>query len=209
MTDKALVHFKKVDLVLHELALKIKLEEHPKPDDLSSEALAKGDYFIDLLELIVSQQLSIKAADTIFGRFKKLFKEEHVNPKELLIIDDQKIREAGISFSKIKYIKGIAQMILDRELDLNKFDSMTDEEVIGELTKLKGIGQWTAEMFLMFTLGRADVFSAGDLRLQNAMIEIYKLNKPTKQELLVISEKWSPHRTIASRILWKSPEIKE
>lgn len=199
MTDKALKHFKKVDPVLYELALKIKLETHKKPDD----------YFIDLVESIISQQLSIKAADTIFGRFKKLFKEECINPEELLKLEDQKIRDAGISFSKIKYIKGIAKAVLDKQIDLKNLDKLSDEEVIGELVKLKGIGQWTAEMFLMFTLGRTDIFSAGDLGLQNAMIKIYKLDKPTKDELIKISSRWSPHRTIASRILWKSLENKD
>ncbi len=85
---------------------------------------------------------------------------------------------------------------------------MKDEEVIGELVKLKGVGVWTAEMFLMFTLGRPDIFSTRDLGLQNAIIKLYKLKeKPTTNELLIISEKWSPHRTFASRILWKSLEL--
>ena len=195
MTDKALIHFKKVDPILYEIAIKIKLEDHKRPDD----------YFIDLVESIVSQQLSIKAADTIFGRFKKLFKNEKINPTELLKIPDQKIREAGISFSKIKYIKGIAEAVINKDIDLKNLDKLNDEEVIGELIKLKGVGQWTAEMFLMFTLGRTDVFSIGDLGLQNAIIKLYKFkNKPTKDELLEISKKWSPHRTIASRILWRS-----
>lgn len=197
--DQALKHFKKVDPTLHKVALKIKLEEHKRPDD----------YFIDLIESIISQQLSIKAADTIFGRFKKLFKEEHINPKELLKLDDQKIRDAGISFSKIKYIKGIAKAILDKQIDLKKLEKLSDEEVIKELIKLKGVGKWTAEMFLMFTLSRTDIFSAGDLGLQNAMIKIYKLDKPTKDQLIEISTKWSPHRTLASRILWKSLENKD
>ncbi len=199
MKDKALTHFKKVDPVLYEIAIKVKLENYPKPED----------YFIDLVDSIISQQLSGKAAATIFGRFKKLFKNEKITPEELIKLNDQTIRTAGISFSKIKYIKGIAEAVKNKDIDLKKLDNLTDEEVIGELIKLKGIGNWTAEMFLMFTLGRPDVFSTGDLGLQNAIIKHYKLkNKPTKDELLRISEKWSPHRTIASRILWKSLESK-
>jgi DNA-3-methyladenine glycosylase II len=197
--DEALKHFKKVDPKLYELALQIKLSDTPKPED----------YFIDLVDSIISQQLSGKAAATIFGRFKKLFPQEKITPEELLKIEDQTIRAAGISFSKIKYIKGIAKAVIDKEIDLKSLDELSDEEVIKELTKLKGIGQWTAEMFLMFTLGRKDIFSAGDLGLQNAMIKIYKLEgKLDKQKLLEISAKWSPHRSIASRILWKSLEIK-
>lgn len=199
MNKAALNHFKKVDPILYEVALKIEIDELSKPDD----------YFIDLADSIISQQLSGKAAATIFNRFKKLFKNEIIDPLELLKISDEKIRECGISYSKIKYIKGVAEEIKNKNLDLKSFDSKTDEEVINELTKLKGIGNWTAEMFLMFTLGRSDVFSIGDLGLKNAIIKNYKLkNKPTNKKLLEISEKWSPHRTYASRILWKSLDQK-
>jgi hypothetical protein len=99
-------------------------------------------------------------------------------------------------------------LYLYKKIDFKKLNDLNDEEIISELIKLKGIGKWTAEMFLMFTLGRKDVFSAGDLGLKNAMIKIYNLDKPTQEELLSISKKWSPHRTVASRILWKSLEKK-
>ncbi len=196
--EEALRHFKKVDPKLYKTALIIKLSDHPKTED----------YFISLIESIISQQLSIKASGTIFNRFKKLFPKEKITPEKILKISDQKIRECGISYSKIKYIKGIAQAVINKEINFQKLDYLKDEEIINELIKLKGVGKWTAEMFLMFTLGRKDVFSAGDLGLKNAMIKIYNLEKPTQEELLSISEKWSPHRTIASRILWKSLEKK-
>lgn len=197
--DKALKHFRKVDPIFYRVAIKIELSKQIKPDD----------YFVDLVESIVNQQLSGKAADTIFGRFKKLFRNEQITPAKLLKIPDEKIRAAGISYSKIKYIKGIAQQIKNKKLNLKNLENLTDEEVVSELTKLKGVGTWTAEMFLMFTLARPDIFSAGDLGLQNAMIKLYKLgSKPDKNTLLEISAKWSPHRTIASRILWKSLELK-
>ena len=197
--DKALRHFKKHDPVLYEVALRVEIGDRTKPDD----------YFIDLVESIINQQLSGKAADTIFGRFKKLFKEEQINPQELLKLEDQTIRDSGISYSKIKYIKGIAQQIKDKNLNLKNLENLTDEDVINELIKLKGVGTWTAEMFLMFTLARPDIFSAGDLGLQNAVVKLYKLEqKPSKEKLLEISAKWSPYRTIASRILWRSLELK-
>jgi DNA-3-methyladenine glycosylase II len=196
--DKALKHFKKNDSVLYETAVGITLTDWKKPDDP----------FIDLIESIISQQLSIKAADTIFNRFKKLFPKEKITPIYLLKLNDKKIRECGISFSKIAYIKGIAQAIVNKEIDFIKLEKLDDEEVIQELVKLKGIGIWTAEMYLMFTLGRPDVFSAGDLGLQNAMIKLYKLEKkPKKETLIEISSKWSPYRTIASRILWRSNDL--
>ncbi len=199
MTDKALLHFKKVDPILYKVAIKIELSKQIKPKDP----------FVDLVDSIISQQLSGKAAATIFSRFKKIFKEEKITPEELIKLNDQTIREAGISFSKIKYIKGIAEKIINNKLDLKSLEKMSDEQVVVELIKLNGVGRWTAEMFLMFTLIRPDVFSSGDLGLQNAMIKLYKLkSKPSKERLIKISDKWSPHRTIASRILWKSLELK-
>lgn len=193
---KALEHFKKTDPTLFTIAKKIELTNLVKP----------SDYFIDLVDSIISQQLSGKAAATIFGRFKKLFKDEKITPKQLLKIPDDAIRNAGISYSKIKYIKGIALEIKNKKLNLKNLEKLSDEEVIDELIKIKGIGRWTAEMFLMFTLLREDIFSIGDLGLKNAIIKHYKLKKVTNEKLLKISKKWSPHRTIASRILWKSLE---
>ncbi len=196
--DKALKHFKTADPILYEIALRVELRELVKPQDS----------FVDLVDSIISQQLSGKAAATIFSRFKKLFPGEQITPGKLVKLKDQAIRDAGISFSKIKYIKGIAIEIINYRLDLKSLEKLNDKEVVNELVKLKGVGTWTAEMFLMFTLGRPDVFSAGDLGLQNAIIKLYKLNgKPNKDKLSKISAKWSPHRTIASRILWRSLEL--
>ena len=197
--EEALKHFKKHDPILYEAALQVKLGELIKPVDA----------FIDLVETIINQQLSDKAATTIFGRFKKLFSGGKITPKQVLRVPDEKIRQAGISYSKIKYIKGIAQEIINNKLNLKSLEDLSDEEVVNELVKLKGIGQWTAEMFLMFTLTRPDIFSAGDLGLQNAMIKLYKLKKkPTSAQLLRISIKWSPYRTTASRILWRNLDLK-
>ncbi len=197
--DEALKHFKKTDPILYKIAIQVELGEITRPDD----------YFVDLVDSIISQQLSGKAAATIFGRFKKLFPKEKITAGKLIKIPDQKIRDAGISFSKIKYIKGIAEQIINKKLNLKNLEKLSDQEVINELIKLKGVGTWTAEMFLMFTLLRPDIFSTGDLGLQNAVVKLYKLeNKPDKDKLLEISSKWSPHRTLASRILWRSLELK-
>ena len=193
--EKALKHFKKTDPALFAIAQEVKLRELTKPTD----------YFIDLVESIIGQQLSGKAADTIFGRFKKLFPGEKITAVKLLKLSDLTIREAGISYGKIKYIKGIAEAVKSKQLYLERLEALSDREVMEELIKLKGVGEWTAEMFLMFSLLRTDIFSAGDLGLQNAIIKLYRLkDKPGKQGLLEISSKWSPHRTTASRILWAS-----
>lgn len=197
--DKALKHFKKTDPILYNVASSVSLQV----------LIKSSDPFVDLIESIISQQLSGKAADTIFKRFVDLFPNKKITAKKILDIPDEKIRAAGISYSKISYIKGIAKEVVDRNLDFKKLDSLTDEEIIKELIKIKGIGVWTAEMYLIFTLGRPDIFSTGDLGLQNAIIKHYKIEeKPTKEKLLEISSKWSPYRSIASRILWKSLDNK-
>jgi DNA-3-methyladenine glycosylase II len=196
MHKKALEHFRKTDPVLHSVALEVELIELRAP----------SDYFVDIVDSIISQQLSGKAALTIFNRFKKLFPKEEITPEKLLKLPDEKIRECGISYSKIKYIKGVAKAVTNSDLDLKSFDKLSDGQVIEELVKLKGIGRWTAEMFLIFTLLREDVFSAGDLGLKNAIAKHYKLKDADEKKLLKISKKWSPYRSLASRILWRSLE---
>lgn len=165
-------------------------------------------YFEALTESIISQQLSIKAADTIYGRFKKLFKNERINAEEVLKLSDEKIRACGISLSKIKYIKDLAEKTLESGILFEQFEMMTDQEIIDELVKVKGIGIWTAQMFLMFTMGREDVFSYGDLGLRRAIEKLYKLKKePSEKQAEKIADKWKPYRTIACRYLWKSLEL--
>jgi DNA-3-methyladenine glycosylase II len=202
MDKKIIEHFKKVDSQLHALIAKIEtLEQWHRKHHL--------DYFIELCGNIIGQQLSGKAADTIFARFEKLFDGKKISPENVLNIPDQKLRDVGMSWSKVKYVKDLAQKISDNELKLEELDNLKDEEVIKSLTKVKGIGPWTAEMFLMFTLGREDVFSHGDLGLKNAMKKLYKLKKePARKQIEKIVEKWKPYRSYASRILWKSLEIK-
>ena len=166
---------------------------------------SKGDLFYDLIDTIISQQLSGKASATIFSRFQKLFaSKKFPTPKDILKVSDEKIRACGISFAKIKYIKGLSQAILDGSLNLEKLPLLSDKEVIIELIKIKGIGRWTAEMFLMFSLKRMDVFSVGDLGLRTAVSKLYKIEREDLKGIGKISLKWSPYRTIASRYLWKS-----
>ena len=197
MHDKVLKHFAKVDPILYAVIKSVgKLQDLP--------ILRGEDYFMDLVESIVSQQLSGKAAATIFGRFKDLFKGRQISPKAVLKIKDEKMRSAGLSYSKIKYIKDLAAKIESKELELEKLDALSDEEVIVQLVKVKGIGKWTAEMFLIFTLRREDVFSHGDLGLNNAIKKIYKLEKYSQSKIEKIVSKWSPYKTYAALILWRS-----
>lgn len=192
--DKIRKHFKSADPVLYSYIKKIKLDLHLIPDNL----------FEDLCESIISQQLSIKASDTIFLRFMKLFKGE-VTAQKILKMDKEKLRACGISWGKIEYLRDLASRVSKKELILEELKDLPDEEVIERLTAVKGIGKWTAEMFLMFALGRPDIFSHGDLGLKNAMKKIYKFKKePTVKQIEKIVSKWSPYRTFACRVLWKS-----
>lgn len=193
MFDQVLKHFKKTDPLLYELAKSIDpivLEKSP-------------NHFIRLVRAIVGQQLSVKAASTIWGRFEKLFKKE-ISAIEILDLADDTIRACGISYPKIKYIKDLAFKVHNQELLLDELENADETTVIENLTKVKGIGVWSAEMFLMFALARPDVFSVKDLGLKNAMIRLYGLKNPTDKKLLKISEKWKPYRTYACRILWES-----
>lgn len=188
--DKALEHFKRNDPILYETGkVFIKDLKKLKPID-------KNQYFNHLSESIVSQQLSVKASDTIWKRFISLFKEGKPTPKELLKLRDETIREKGLSKQKIEYLKDLSHKIINNEIDLNSIGTLDEQNVIKELIKVKGIGKWTAEMFLIFALARENVFSEGDLGLKNATKKLYK-NTPD-------TNKWSPYKSYASRILWKS-----
>lgn len=193
MYKKALTHFKKVDPVLYNLAVKT----NPFILELAP------DYFVRLIRSIIGQQLSVKAASTIYARFEKLFKGK-ITAKKILDLKEEDIRSCGISYSKIKYIKDLALKVHTKELILEKLEKSPEEIVITELTKVKGIGAWSAEMFLMFALGREDIFSTGDLGLKNAIKKHYGINNLSNEKLLEISKVWSPYRTYACRILWIS-----
>jgi DNA-3-methyladenine glycosylase II len=161
--------------------------------------------FEDLLETIISQQLSIKAANTIFERFKNLFeKNTFPTPKQILHMDVDKLRSAGISYQKIGYIKNIAEAFEKNEIKIEKILTMPDEEIILHLTKLKGVGKWTAEMILIFTLQRPDVFSFGDLGIRNAIKKLYNITD--QKEIIKLSETWKPYRSSACWYLWRSLE---
>ncbi len=170
----------------------------------------RANYFRSLVEAIISQQLSNKAADTIILRFRKLYKGvPFPRPEQVLLMSDETIRGAGLSYSKICYIKEIAQTIVSGSLNFRRLRLKQDEEIISELTKIKGVGRWTAEMFLIFTLERPDIYSHGDLGLRNAIIKLYKFkNPPTVKQVEKIIAKWSPYKSLASRYLWRSLDLK-
>lgn len=173
------------------------------PQELTRSSM---NYFHSLARKIVAQQLSVKAAATILKRFEALFPgPKFPKPEQVLEMDPEQIRSAGISYQKVSYLKDLAEHILDNRLPLRKLKQMSDQEVIDALTAVKGIGPWSAEMFLIFTLGRPDVFSHGDVGLRNALRQIYGLPKGASEARVnKIIQPWSPYKSYASLYLWKS-----
>jgi DNA-3-methyladenine glycosylase II len=165
----------------------------------------RGDAYGALLRSIVGQQLSTKAASTIYGRMLELFGGHAPTPKQLLAADPDAIRAAGLSRPKINYLRDLAQHVEDGELELDRLDELSDEKIIEELTAVKGIGEWSAHMFLMFHLGRPDVLPVGDQGIRNAVKAQYRLRKlPDAKRLEKLARPWRPYRTLACLYLWSS-----
>ena len=163
------------------------------------------DPFRALVRAIISQQLSTRAAATIAGRFEALFDDGHPAPSRVRAIGDDRLRGCGLSSQKLTYIRDLCAHIEDGSLPLDGLDRMSDDEVIEALTRVKGIGRWTAEMFLMFRLHRPDVLPVGDLGIVKAIQKAYGLRKvPTADRLVRIGESWRPYRSVACWYLWAS-----
>lgn len=181
-----------------------KLDKISESIDLTKLTKTK-DVYLDLLEVIISQQLSGKVAKVIFNRFLELFDDNYPKPEILLNIDVKVLRGVGLSNAKSNYVKNLAEFALNNDLSLSHVDSLSDDEIVELLTKVKGIGKWSVEMLLIFSLDRADVFPYDDLVIKKSMIEIYGIKKEGKdliEKMNKIAEKWKPKRTIASRYLW-------
>lgn len=162
---------------------------------------------IYLCASIMSQQLSTRVADVIYQRFLDLYGGKEPDAASILATPHATLRGIGLSNAKAVYVKNVAQFHLDKGMDAARLQRMTNEEVINYLTEIKGVGQWTVEMLLMFALGREDVFAIDDLGIQNAMIRLYKLDRADKKKfreaLLRISSRWAPYRTYACLHLWR------
>ncbi len=195
--NKAVAHFKQVDPILHKAA-----KAHIKSVKPYTKK-NRNQLFASLCESVVSQQLSVKAADTIWLRLKTACGGV-VTPDTITKVTPAKMRACGLSAAKAKTLKELAKTVR-RGLDLPTLRTKTPEEATTSLTQVWGIGPWTAEMFLMFGLGHPDIFSPGDLGLVRSMETLYDLKRDTPKEKLVkIAECWSPHRSVACRILWRS-----
>lgn len=156
---------------------------------------------------IMSQQLSTKVAKVIFHRFLDLYNGKEPSPQEIADTPFETLRAIGLSNSKTQYVLNVAQFAIDEKLDDKKLRKMSNEDIIALLTQIKGVGRWTVEMLLMFTLGREDVFAVDDYGIQVAMKKLYKLDdtnkKEFKEKMLKIAERWSPYRTYACLHLWQ------
>lgn len=163
----------------------------------------KTDYFESLVRAIVGQQLSIKAAGTIWNRTLTLCGS--ISPETVLSVDAEKLRGSGISKSKILYIKDLSQKVMDGEIMFQEIISLPDDQVIETLTRVKGIGKWTAEMFLIFSLGRLDVLSLDDAGLRRGIKWLYGFDDlPGREQMKEMGERWKPYRTVASLYIWES-----
>ena len=164
-----------------------------------------ADAYGALLRAIVGQQLSTKAARTIHGRVLELFGGATPSPEQLLEASEEDLRACGLSGRKTEYIRDLASHVISGELELDRLEELGDEEVIEEIVAVRGLGRWTAEMFLIFHLQRPDVLSGGDLGIRKAIQIEYGLEEmPSAKRVLEIGERWRPHRSLASLYLWES-----
>ena len=201
MIQKAVEHLKAVDPVLERLVEKV------GPVSVKARRLA---VFQSLVQAIVYQQLNGKAADTILGRFKALFDDGHFpSAEQVLAMQPERLRSAGLSRPKASYIRGIAEKAAAGSLPtLKECDRLTDAEIVQRLTEMKGVGRWTAEMFLMFNLGRLDVLPVHDLGVRRGFQVAYgKRKMPEPEQLERFGEKWRPYRTVAARYLWRAVDL--
>ncbi len=194
MMKKATNHLYRVDVVLRRIIVR------HGPCTLSP----RKDYFAVLADAIVSQQISVRAAETIFGRLKKALGGK-VSPRRFLALDVSTLRACGVSGQKASYLKDLAQKWLDGTIKPLRFIRMDDEEVIEMLTQVRGVGRWTAEMFLIFSLNRPDVLPVDDLGFRQAVQLTYGYHTlPAVRTLRRIAEPWRPYRSIATWYLWRS-----
>ena len=169
------------------------------------------NYYQELVESIISQQLSVKAAATILKRFKELFTEAFPSPESILAMDIEELRSVGLSRQKAGYIKDLANRVLDGSIQFSHLDSLSNQEIIDELTQIKGVGIWTVHMFLLFCMGRLDVLPTGDLGIKNGIYKAYDLpEKPSPEDIETVSinNQWHPYESIASWYIWHSLDNK-
>jgi DNA-3-methyladenine glycosylase II len=201
MTERALAELTASDPVIGELIARY--------GELSVAARRRRRPPVDaygmLLRSVIGQQLSVKAAATIYGRVLDLFGGTTPSPQQLLEAQPQALRDVGLSWRKVEYVRDLAAHVLSGELELDRLDQLSDDEVVAEITAIRGFGVWSAQMFLIFFLERPDVLPAGDLGIRRAVQVAYELDElPAPTELERIAQPWRPHRSLACVYLWES-----
>ena len=198
----ALAHLRSADPILGALI------DRYGPDGLGERSEGgQRQHYGALVRAIVGQQLSTKAAAAIYRRLADRFGGREPTPQEILEDDPEALRSVGLSRAKVAFLRSLAEHVLDGSLELERLDTLPDDKVIAELTAVKGIGTWSAHMFLMFHLGRPDVLAVGDLGIRKAMMEAYGLEAlPLAPAMEEIAAPWRPYRTLACRYLWRSLE---
>ena len=187
-----------IDCLSKDKLLKKLIDRYNRPIFIKNE-----NYFNALVKSIIYQQISGKAAKSIYDRFQNLFQDKGYSPGSVLALQDSQLRETGLSKQKVSYIKNIAEYFHTKTKNID-FALLSDKEVRDELIQIKGIGQWTIDMFLMFTLFRTDVMPASDLGIKKGFQKLFNLKDlPSTEVMLKKSEKWRPYRTIACMYLWK------
>jgi DNA-3-methyladenine glycosylase II len=167
------------------------------------------NYYQELVESILGQQLSLQAAAAIESRFIALFEGVFPTPKQIVSVDVETLRSIGFSRAKAMYIQDLALHVLDGSVVLDKFDNLSNEEIVAELTTVKGIGEWTVHMFLIFCMGRIDILPFGDLGIKNGVSKLYGIEKPMPADIIRVAEQnhWHPYESVASWYVWQSLKL--
>jgi DNA-3-methyladenine glycosylase II len=199
--QKAADHLAKNDLILAAVITRAGL--------CTIRPVKTEDYYWELVDAIISQQLSVKAAHSIEQRFLALYPSKVPSPDQILVTPDEDLRKVGLSGAKVKYVKSLAEHIRDGKLELELLNKLSNLEVSRELTAVKGIGEWTAHMFLMFAMARLDVLAVGDLGIKTGIQKLYNLpSLPTPEEIIKLAEKnnWHPYESVACWYIWHSKD---
>lgn len=195
--DKALKHLTDNDPVMRKL-----IADYPPP-----KFEKHTNYYYELVDSIISQQLSVTAARAIEGRFKALFDNQFPSPEQILTVDIETLRGVGFSRPKARYVQDLAEKIIAGEVRFDTIDSLSNDEIISELTRVKGIGEWTVHMFLMFCMARLNILPVGDLGIRNGVTALYELDhhaNPDDVRLIAEKNNWHPYQSVASWYVWQS-----
>jgi len=200
MTNKPPIFWKKAKKILTAKDKKLSKIIKSYPDDF---LFSKSDPFFTLARSIVGQQISVKAAQSVWDKLE--IKVKKINPKTIITTHSTTLKSVGLSRQKVAYLKNLSNAFIEKKIKISMWDKMNNEEIVQDLIQIKGIGRWTAEMFLIFNLCRADIFPLDDIGMIKGLCKLYEIPYPTNKDLIIkIGEKWKPYRSVATWYLWRS-----